>query len=332
MSVDYRLLHATEIDAAADLWGGLHGDPRQHEAWRREFRSLPQLLTHTRVAVAADGALLSIIHDWPLTVYGVDGQPQRVGRLSHVFTRPDARRQGYASRLLEMTLAAMRDDGRLWALLRTSEEARALYGRYGWRPLPVRQIACTAVAARPAECAAGAAYTVRSYDPAHERGGWEVLAAIHRAYNTGRPLTAVRDAADWRYIAARAGWWLTSDQAQIFVAAPAHQEAGVRAYAIATFSAARGFLVAEVGAWPGDEEALPALLVAIMRRAEGDSPAGRLYLPHDPMLEHALTTLGARVEDVWDDDYMVRAIAPGFDTRLLAPLPMAPGNVAWMLY
>jgi len=129
-----------------------------------------------------------------------------------------------------------------------------------------------------------------------------------------------------------AGWWLTSDQAQIFVAAPAHQEAGVRAYAIATFSAARGFLVAEVGAWPGDEEALPALLVAIMRRAEGDSPAGRLYLPHDPMLEHALTTLGARVEDVWDDDYMVRAIAPGFDTRLLAPLPMAPGNVAWMLY
>ncbi len=50
--------------------------------------------SHTRVAVAADGALLSIIHDWPLTVYAVDGQPQRVGRLSHVFTRPDARRQG----------------------------------------------------------------------------------------------------------------------------------------------------------------------------------------------------------------------------------------------
>jgi len=29
---------------------------------------------------------------------------------------------------------------------------------------------------------------------------------------------------------------------------------------------------------------------------------------------------------------MVRAIALDFDTRLLAPLPMAPGNVAWMLY
>ena len=158
MFVDYRLLHATEIDAAADLWGDLHGDPRQHKAWRREFRRLPQLLTHTRVAVAADGALLSIIHARPLTVYGVDGQPQHVGRLSHVFTRPDVRRQGYASRLLEMTLAAMRGDGCLWSLLRTSE-ARALYGRYGWQPLPVRQIACTVVTARPTESAAGTGYT-----------------------------------------------------------------------------------------------------------------------------------------------------------------------------
>jgi len=127
MSVDYRLLHATEIDAAADLWGDLHGDPKQHEAWRREFRSLPQLLTHTRVAVAADGALLSIIHAWPLTIYGVDGQPQHVDRLSHVFTRPDARRRGHAARLVELTIAAMRADGCQWSILTTSDEGRPLY-------------------------------------------------------------------------------------------------------------------------------------------------------------------------------------------------------------
>jgi len=84
----------------------------------------------------------------------------------------------------------------------------------------------------------------------------------------------------------------------MFVAAPAHQEADVRAYAIAAFSDACGFLVAEVGARPGDEEALPALLAAIIRRAGGDCPAGRLYLPRDPMLEQALATLCARVEDV----------------------------------
>lgn len=332
MSVDYRLLYATEIDAAADLWGDLHGDPRQHDAWQREVHSLPHLLSHTRVAVAPDGALLSIIHDWPLTVYGADGQPQRVGRLSHVFTRPDARRQGHASRLLEITLAAMRADGCLWALLRTSEEARTLYGRYGWHPLPVRHIMCIAAAARHIEGGDADAYAVRPYDPDQERDGWGILATIHHAYNTGRPLTAVRDDAYWRYIAARVGWWLTSGQGQILVAAPAGREADVRAYAIVAFSADRGFLVAEVGALRGDEAALPALLAAIMHRAEGDSPAGRLYLPHDPLLEQALTALSTRMEDAWEDDYMVRAIAPDFDICLLAPLPTAPGNVAWMLY
>ena len=104
------------------------------------------------------------------------------------------------------------------------------------------------------------------------------------------------------------------------------------AYAIAAFSATRGFLVAEVGARSGDEEALPALLAAIMQRAGGANLAGRLYLPHDPLLDQALATLSPRVEDVWDDDYMVRAIVPGFDIHRLAPLPMAPGSVAWMLY
>ena len=327
MPVTYRLLHADEIDAAADLWRDLNTDPVQHDAWRREFRSLPDLLTHTRVAVASDGALLSTIHYWPLTVYGAPGQSWKAGWLSHVFTHPAARRQRHASRLLELTIAAMRAEGCIWSLLRTSDEARPLYERYGWRSLPVRQFACVA----PHLSERTGRYSVRACEPAQEAGGWDALAAIHRAYNTGRPLTAIRDAAYWRYIAVRVGWWLASGQARVFVAANGRHDGAVCAYAIAAFST-RGFLVAEVGARPDTADALPALLSAVIGHADGHNPNGRLYLPRDSSLEATLMTLCIHVEDNWDDTYMVRAIAPGFDARLLDPLPAAPGAVAWMLY
>jgi len=96
MPVEYRLLRGAEVDSAADLWVvyGPGIESAQHQAWRREFRSIPHLLTHTRVAVGVDGALLSIIHYWPLQVHDASGAPRRVGRVSHVFTREDARRQG----------------------------------------------------------------------------------------------------------------------------------------------------------------------------------------------------------------------------------------------
>ena len=331
MSVDYRLLRADEVDAAADLWVGYHADieSAQHQAWRREFRGIPQLLTHTRVAVTPDGALLSIIHYWPLTVYDANGEPQRVGRLSHVFTREEARGQGHAARLLELTITAMRDDGCLWSLLRTSDEARSLYERHGWRAMPVRQVTC--VATRTTEHTATRACTVRPYDPEREANGWGRIAAIHRAYNTGRLLTAVRDSAYWRYIGARVGWWLESGQAHVLVATPADED-DICAYAIAAFSRERGFLLAELGALPGKEGALPALLSDVIGRSEGASPRGRLYLPHEPSLDDALGVLCTQVSYRTDDEYMVRAIAPDYDVRRLDALPIAPGNVAWMLY
>ena len=195
----------------------------------------------------------------------------------------------------------------------------------------MRQIACTAVAARPTASAAGAAYTVRSYDPAHERGGWEVLAAIHRAYNTRRPLTAVRDAVYWRYIAARVGWWLTSDQVQILVAAPVHQEADVRAYAIAGFSADHGVRIVEIGALPGDEGALEPLLTTVAKQAVERGMAGRPgAVPREPRLDAILATLCSGIEDHIDPDWTARAIGPNVDERALIALPDAPGAVAWL--
>src|SRR5919204_2423848 len=127
MSVDYRLLRADEVDAACDLWMEVYPDSLGHEAWRREFLSIPQHLEHTRVAVDPDGTLLSTVHYWLRHIRDVDGTPLQVGGISHVVTRANARRQGHAARLMDLTLAAIHEDGCAWSLLFTTEEGRPLY-------------------------------------------------------------------------------------------------------------------------------------------------------------------------------------------------------------
>ncbi len=333
MSVDYRLLRADEVDAAADLWVGYHPgiDSPQHQAWRQEIRAIPHLLTHTWVAVGPDGMLLSVVHYWPLTVYDAAGRPQQVGRISHVFTREEARRQGHAARLLELTIAAMRDDDCRWSILSTSDEARPLYRRYGWHTLPLRQAVCGGCDGHgqinPLD-----GYAVRTYDPRREPGGWETLASIHRAYNVGRPLTTMRDPAYWRFVAARAGWWLSSGQAEVLLASRTDRPKDEPcAYLIALYSPARGFLVAELGALPDDGDALTVLLAAVMRRPESQTHGGRLHLPHDPGLEATLAALCSDVEYPLDGDYMVRAIAPDVDAHELDALAAAPGGAMWAL-
>ncbi len=332
MPVEYRLLCGDEVDAAADLWVIYHPgiDSAQHHAWRREFRTIPHLLTHTRVAVAPDGALLSIIHYWALEVHDASGMPRRVGRVSHVFTREDSRRQGHATRLLELTLAAMRDEGCQWSILSTSEEGRSLYARYDWRPLPYRQVRCI-VSGHPSPPVGR--YTVRPYDPRREPDGWSPIEHIHRAYNAGRPFTTVRDDIYWRNVAARVDWRLSSPtlRSNVLVAACNGDDDVPCAYALALFSEERSFLLAELGALPGEEEALHALLAFVVEQPGGRTVGGRLYLPREPALDAALATLCSQVTNEENDDCMMRVIAPNIDQSLLIALPAAPGNVMWLL-
>jgi hypothetical protein len=197
MGVEYRRLRAAEVDAAADLWVDEHQDPNpagaQHQAWRRQFRTLPDLLSHTWAAVADDGALLSIGRYLRVPIHSV---AQWAGRLSHIFTRASACRHGHATRLLELMLAAMTTEGCRWSILSASEEGQPLNERHGWRPLPLRKVSC-APSDQQREVASG--YVVRPYDPEHAPGGWATIQQIHRVYNAGRSLTAVRDWEYWRH-------------------------------------------------------------------------------------------------------------------------------------
>jgi GNAT superfamily N-acetyltransferase len=330
-SIEYRLLRADEVGAAADLWVDEHEDPdpngTQHQAWRRQFRALPHLLSHTWVAVAPDGALLSIGRYWPLWVHSAGGVPQKVGRISHVFTHASARRQGHAARLLELMIAAMRAEGCLWSILSTSDEGQPLYTRYGWQPLPLRQVTCGA-ASRPRQ--PSNRYTIRPYDPEEEPDGWAAIQHMHQAYNAGRPLTTIRDQSYWEYQIENIRWWRSTGRAEVLVATEGEENAP-RAYALAFFSQERGLLLAELGAPPGEEEALLALLSSILARPIVRTLGGRLCLPRDPALECLLPESSDHVEDQVGGDCMVRAIAPDFDARQLDALPVAAGNVLWLL-
>lgn len=332
MAVDYRRLRADEVDAAADLWLDDLDDPRpggpQHQAWRRQFRTLPYLLSHTWVAVAPSGALLSIGRYWPLRVHDAEGMPQRVGRISHVFTLPIVRRQGHATHLLELMIAAMVDEGCQWSILSASDDGRSLYELFGWRALPLRRIRCV-----PSlfEASTPPPYAIRSYDPDDEVDGWMVIQRIHRAYNTGRPLTTIRDDGYWRNQKESVRWWLSTGRAHVLVALEGQEQTVPCAYALVVSSPERGPHLAECGAFPDKDDALFTLLYSIMRRPEARTIGVRLRLPWTPALEETLTAWCSFVEHQMGGDCMVRAIAPDVDALPLEALPTAPGAVLWLL-
>ncbi len=328
----YRLIRANEIDSAADLWAGDHPDldSEQHRAWRREFHSIPDHLTCTRVAVAEDGVLLSIVHYWRQDMRGADGSLQRVGRVSHVFTRPNMRRQGHAARLLELTIAAMRADGCRWSILATTDEGRPLYERYGWRPLPIRQTVCTFLGERPP---LSDSYVVRPYDPVHAPDGWAAIAPIYDAYNAVRPLTIVRNAAYWRHYAIRVDRWLSAGYGAVRIARRAGDDRHLYpcAYVLAGFSAEYGVRLAELGALPRDEDALSPLLAVVASCVTERGMAGRpSTLPRDPQLREVLIAMCSGMAEQRDPDWMIRPSAPDVDAQALLALPDAPGAVLWL--
>jgi len=332
MVVDYRCLRADEVDAAADLWLDDLDDPRpggvQHQVWRRQFHTLPHLLSHTWVAVTPGGTLLSIGRYWPLRIHDAEGVPQRVGRISHVFTRPAVRRQGHATRLLELMSAAMVDEGCQWSILSASDDGRSLYDRFGWRALPLRHVACVASAGLEP---ASSSYNIRSCDPEHDGDEWAGVKRIHRAYNTGRPLTTIRDDAYWRNQKESVRWWLSTGRARLLVALEEREKPVPCAYALVLSSPQHGPFLAECGALQDKDDALLTLLSSVMRQPDAHTIGLRLCLPRVPLLEETLAAWSSSVEYRMAGDCMVRAVAPDFDARRLDKLPTAPGGVLWLL-
>lgn len=338
MTATYRRLRPPELPALIDLRAAaLDTSPAELELVLTDFGQELDPSQRTLVAVDTDGTLLATVGYWLRERRGLDGASQRVGHLYGVATRPEARRQGHASHLLERALAAMQAEGCAWSVLFTREEARPLYARAGWRSFPSSRAYGTLAATRPP---LPEGYLASLFDPRHEAGGWEQLAAVYAAYNRARPLTVVRSLAYWRSYAA---WmfddWLTHHRA-VVVGLRRSGGAALCGYALVhyydqapTESDENWFIVTELGADPDDPEALPALLAAIGNEATHRGVAkGTFEMPVEPeamrLLQQHLVAVGHEHQP---GSLMARPIAPSWTESDLAALFAAPGAMAWRL-
>jgi GNAT superfamily N-acetyltransferase len=286
MTVDYRTIRSEEVPALLDLWGQGSAAYRAYQAAR--FASDSAACDHTYVAVLADGTIVSTIHYLVSRRWDATGQLRLVGEIDSVGTRPEARRQGHAQRLLLLVLAALLREGCDWSFLNSSEMARSLYERQGWRYFPERWRMGTVVGAAPRK---PAPYFVRPFDPRNEPEGWSRLATVDMAFNSTRPLSVLRDGAYWQnYAAQRVANWIATEGLIIFAAFRSADDLPLCGYAMAEFNPGVFFQIRNLAVLPSETGAISALLHAVAQEGKrrGDPPVGRLFLPKEPAIDAAL--------------------------------------------
>jgi GNAT superfamily N-acetyltransferase len=322
MSVAYRLMNPAEEHAVLSLWSAVFHVPYVQEEQR--FISDPLRYQTTFVAVASDGTILSTAHYRVYERRDADGTPRRVGELDPIATRPDAQRQGHATRLITCALDAMQQDGCDWSILETSEAGRPLYQRLGWHTFPIRYRRGALANQRPV---CPTAYSTRRYEPSLGAQDWAQFARLYTAYNATRPLSVVRSQPYWqRFTAVRLMQRMTHEQLQIigvWSAATPDQPCGYILVHFFDFA----FLVTEIGVLPDDISALTALLAAVGDEASRRGLRyGEVDLPHEAPLDAVIADLFGASLHLSDANtrIMARPINPGFRAEQLEALFHAP--------
>lgn len=325
MTIDYRPIRSKEVPALLDVWGQNSEADRAYQAAR--FASDPAACDHTYIAVLPDGTIVSTIHYLVTRRWDATGQMRLVGLVDSVGTRPDMRRQGHAQHLLLLVLAALEREGCDWSFLSTSEMARPLYERHGWRYFPELWRRGTVIGERPHT---PDTYFVRPFDPRNEPDGWARLATVDIAFNQTRPLAVVRDAAYWQnYAALRVGNWITTEGLILYAAFRAVDDPQLCGYAMGEFNPGVFFQIRDLGVLPTTTAAIPALLDAVAQEAQrrGDPPVGRMFLPQEPAIDTALAQMfGATLEHGQNHgSLMARTIGSQFTDQQLDATFAAPG-------
>ncbi|MEO3778370.1 GNAT family N-acetyltransferase [Micromonospora sp. B11E3] len=292
--------------------------PSLHATWDEAFTDahVTQLYAHdpgrlprTFVAVEA-GTVVAAVYYLPRRVRNAAGGVDLVGGVANVATRVRARGRGHVRRLLDLALTAMAADGCAWSLLFTG--APGVYLSSGYRPFTLHHRSGRPAAAAPPP----PGWTVQ----AGSEVDWAELAPVHAAFNAHRPLSTVRDAADWER---RVPVWYAPPTRTLV----ARHDGRTAGYLVAQWSPEH-VRVLEVAAWPDRPDALRALFGAVARTAADRGVRHcTARLPADPEIEAALPSLLTDPVTEADATGMVRPVHAAPDH--LAAITGAPGAFHW---
>jgi GNAT superfamily N-acetyltransferase len=318
-------MRAEEAPAVLRLWSEVFETSETYQAER--LASDPAAHNHLYVAATSDGVIVSALHFLVTRRYDTDGQPRLVGEIDSVATRPEARRQGHAERLLLLAREALEQAGCDWSLLVATQQGRTLYERHGWRPFPEPWRRGSVVGIVPEQAAI---YHVAPLDPLAEPDAWDRIAAVDVAFNQGRPLSVVRDARYWRsYAAMRVKGWIETEGLVIFAAAHPGTPA-LCGYALAEFYPT-AFQIRDLAVLPAERAALTALLHAVAQESQrrGAPSAARLFLPRESWIDATVEQLfGVTLQHGHTQNgLMARALGPNFSEAQLDALFAAPGAI-----
>jgi len=297
------------------------------------FHSDPHRFARSAVAQAPDGRLHAAITYWIRMIRDAAGVPRRVAHIWGVGTPADAAdvvRQQHADQLIEWVLQAARQEHCELALFYPAAETCAHYAKRGWRLFPnrYRQGRFSGIQLPTTE-----AYSIRSYDPTHESGGWLRLVAVYDAYNATRPATVVRDEAYWRdYLSWRWGEWSALGSSSLLVATRVDTTQTLCGYIIPKYYDDT-FIIVEIAVVPSAPAALPMLVTGVLEEAaqRGVADHFRIYLPSDPQIDPWATQLFTPAPQV--GEYGAHAVYP---LREITPAELAamftvPGSHSWLL-
>ena len=339
MAAEYRSMTEKEEDAVLGLW--LETWPGADLARARlHIKTDPRWLEHTLVAIGEDGAVLATAHHWLHRLRDAGGKARLVGCVSHVSTRASARRQGHARTLMQMQIAAMSEEGCEWTLLYSSEMGKSVYPGLGYRHMSApynRGLLSRSLPDAPP------GYTVRRYSTVAEAGGWRPLARIYAAYNAGRPLSVARDDAYWEgFLSTKLDISWRGHEAAIFLAFSGDDQQTPVGYLLAQFSTPeyaekefgldQAFTVGEIGAMPGNDAAISALLGAVVENTLPGRVGGRLFVPlGDPLLDGAAQTIfGDTLQRLDDRAMMARPLVSNVSEADLNAMFSAPGALQYL--
>ncbi|GAB3078677.1 GNAT family N-acetyltransferase [Micromonospora schwarzwaldensis] len=285
--VEFRPATPADVPSLHALWAEAFPGTHVAELHARDPGGLARTFLAVRVVT-----VVAAVHYLPRRIRDGAGGVDLVGGVANVATRVDARGQGHIRRLLELAGAAMAADGCAWSLLFTGTPG--VYLSSGYRPFTLRY-----ASGRPVTGTASVppGWTVHAPDSVD----WTELAGIHAAFNAHRPLSTVRDAADW---ALRVPLWY-APPARTLVARHRGRPVG---YLVARWSPGH-VRVVEVAVRPDRPDALPVLFGAVARAAAGhDVRRCTARLPADPAIVAALPALLTEPETEYDETGMVRPV------------------------